>query len=226
MKKWLIPLLGWAMALATITGVAFALNSDGSTPLAQESVGEPEPSPGIAVGEPYPIPTADKSCGPMAIVAITSGGQVSCFDPYGSGIANDEPDGQVVEPQIPVTPPAPDLTHGSLQPPALSGAPLASLKFDGVDYVHNNSTELPSGESALFVIDGTKIKVHDLELVGTTTEGRAPGIDQGLKVYRSPIAGDADAVYTFTPGRSKVNPEDGQIFEFPAEWTRWTATDR
>ena len=103
---------------------------------------------------------------------------------------------------------------------------MASLKFDGVDYVHTSYAELPSGESALFVIDGIEVNVTNLELVGTTTEGRAPGIDQGLKVYRSPIAGDADAVYTFTPGRSKVNPEDGQIFEFPAEWTRWTATDR
>ena len=62
-----------------------------------------EPGPGIAVGEPYPLPT-DKACGPDQAVAITSGGQVSCF-----GLGDDtdmprhEPGGQVVEPQPPIS---------------------------------------------------------------------------------------------------------------------------
>ena len=62
-----------------------------------------EPGHGIAVGEPYPLPT-DKACGPDQAVAITSGGQVSCF-----GLGDDtdmprhEPGGQVVEPQPPIS---------------------------------------------------------------------------------------------------------------------------
>ena len=62
-----------------------------------------EPAPGIAVGEPYPLPTADKACGPGATVAITSAGQFSCLY-FGTGTVNDEPGGQVVEPQPPVEP--------------------------------------------------------------------------------------------------------------------------
>ena len=42
--------------------------------------GEGAIEPGFSVGEPYPMPTADKSCGPMAVVAITSEGEVSCLD--------------------------------------------------------------------------------------------------------------------------------------------------
>ena len=42
--------------------------------------GEDTIEPGISVGEPYPTPAADKSCGPMAVVAITSEGEVSCLD--------------------------------------------------------------------------------------------------------------------------------------------------
>jgi len=119
--------------------------------------------------------------------------------------------------------PTSDLTHGSLPPPALSGSPLPSLTFDGVDYVHSGNTELPSGEDTVFVIDGIEIDLGDFEMVGTTYEGNTPGISVGLQVYRSTVTGDANAVYTFRPGQSIVNPEDGQIFEFPAAWTRWTA---
>ena len=119
--------------------------------------------------------------------------------------------------------PTSDFTHGSLPPPALSGSPLPSLTFDGVGYVHSGYAELPSGEGAVFVIDGIEINLDDLEMVGTTYEGNTPGISEGLQVYRSTVTGDANAVYTFTPGQSIVNPEDGQIFEFPAAWTRWTA---
>ena len=61
-----------------------------------------ETGPGIAVGEPYPLPTADKACGPGATVPITSDGQFSCLY-FDTGMASDEPGGQVVEPQPPVT---------------------------------------------------------------------------------------------------------------------------
>ena len=47
---------------------------------------------------------------------------------------------------------------------------------------------------------------------------------QGLSIYKLKD-GEEGHVYTFTPGQSKVNPEDGQIFEFPAMWMRWDAAD-
>ena len=127
-----------------------------------------------------------------------------------------------------IAPPAPaaNPTHGSPQPPVLSGAPEPSLKFDGVDYVHSGSAGLPSGESTTFVIGGIEVNVNDLAVVGTTFEGRAGGLKDGLQVYRSSglvVPGTANAVYTFTPGESHVNPEDGQIFESPATWMRWIA---
>ena len=93
------------MALAAITGVGFAVAGNGSgTPEPKDSDsptssavcaeevpdcndtpvigpdGEGAIEPGFSVGEPYPMPTADKSCGPMAVVAITSEGEVSCLD--------------------------------------------------------------------------------------------------------------------------------------------------
>ncbi len=108
--------------------------------------------------------------------------------------------------------------------PPLSGSPMPSLTFDGVGYVHSGYAELPSGEGTVFVIDGIEINLDDLEMVGTTYEGNTPGISEGLQVYRSTVTGDAIAVYTFTPGETHVNPEDGQIFEFAAAWTRWTAS--
>ena len=118
----------------------------------------------------------------------------------------------------------PDPTHGSPPPPAPNGSPGPSLTFDGVDYVHSGYAELPSGEGTVFVIDGSEIDLHDLEMVGTTYEGNTPGISEGLQVYRSTVTGDANAVYTFTPEETHVNPEDGQIFEFAAVWTRWAAS--
>ena len=42
--------------------------------------GEGAIEPDISIGEPYPMPTADKPCVPMAVVAITSEGEVSCLD--------------------------------------------------------------------------------------------------------------------------------------------------
>ena len=50
------------------------------TPVVGPDGEAPPIEPGISVGEPYLTPTADKSCGPMASVAITSEGEVSCLD--------------------------------------------------------------------------------------------------------------------------------------------------
>ena len=91
------------------------------------------------------------------------------------------------------------------------------MTFDGVDYVHNFSAD------AAFVIDRIEFNLDNLEMVGTTFEGNADGISEGLQVYRSTITGDANMDYTFTPGGTDVNHEDGQIFEYPAKWTRWEA---
>ena len=119
---------------------------------------------------------------------------------------------------VPATTTAPAPTA----PPAPRGSPLASLTFNDVDYVYGSSAELPSDEGTVFVIDGIEINLDDLKMIGTTYEGNAPGISEGLQVYRSKVTGDANAVYTFEPAQSMVNPEDGQIFEFPAVWIRWT----
>ena len=118
-------------------------------------------------------------------------------------------------------PPAPDLTHGSRQPPVSSGSPLQSLKFGDVDYVYSGYAELPSGEGTVFVIDGIEISLDVLEMVGTAYEGRTAGIHEGLAVYR--LKDDRTTeVYTFRPGEDHVNPEDGQIFKGKDVWTRWT----
>ena len=117
--------------------------------------------------------------------------------------------------------PAANLTHGSPLPPAPSGSPLPSLKFGDVRYVYGGYGEQPSGEGTVFVIDGTEISTDDLVRVGTTNDGNTAGILEGLVVYRLKDDGTND-VYTFRPGEVHVNPEDGQIFEFPAVWTRWT----
>ncbi len=60
---------------------------------------------------PYMVPDRDVVCGPDQGVAITSDGQVSCLGlgdasqtDDGTGVANYEPVGQVVEPQPPVEP--------------------------------------------------------------------------------------------------------------------------
>ena len=110
---------------------------------------------------------------------------------------------------------------GSPQPPLSTGSPLPSLSFDDVDYIHSGSAELPSEEGAVFVIDGTEINSDDLEVVGNTSDGNAPGIQDGLVVYR--LADDVtNDVYTFYPGEDHVNPEDGQVFKGQDVWTRWT----
>ena len=118
----------------------------------------------------------------------------------------------------------PGPTHGSPLAPVATGSPLAFLTFDGVDYVHSFSAELSLGEGADFVIDGIEINLDDLEMVGTTYEGKTSGISEGLEVYRSAVTGDENAVYTFTPGETHVNPEDGLVIEWQAVWTRWTVS--
>ena len=45
-----------------------------------------------------------------------------------------------------------------------------------------------------------------------------------MKIYKLKD-GEEGHVYTFTLGGSNVNPEDGQIFEYPAVWMRWDAAD-
>ena len=114
----------------------------------------------------------------------------------------------------------PNFTHGSPPPPA-SSSPLPSLIFGDVNYAWSGAAELPSGERADFVIDGTEISMDDLERVGTTNEGNTAGIQEGLVVYRLKDDGTND-VYTFNPGEDHLNPEDGQIFKGQDVWTRWT----
>ena len=82
----------------------------------------------------------------------------------------------------PPTPSAPDLVHGSTEPPVSGLSPVPTLKFDGVDYVHGGYAEVPSGRGTVFVINGTQIDGDDLEPVGTTHEGNTSGIRDGLTV--------------------------------------------
>ena len=42
--------------------------------------GEDAIGPDISIGEPYPMPTEDKPCVPMAVVTVTSEGELSCLD--------------------------------------------------------------------------------------------------------------------------------------------------
>ncbi len=98
------------------------------------------PGPGIAVGEPYPLPVS-KGCGPGQAIAITSDGQVSCFDlDDGAGTANDEPGGPMVDPQLPVVEPEP------------SGGPKTACSDEGMDlnecnWVHNINACFSDGQA-------------------------------------------------------------------------------
>ena len=90
-----------------------------------------------------------------------------------------------------------------------------------MNYVYSGSAELPPGEGADFVINGTEISMDELERVGTTNGGNTSGIQEGLVVYR--LKGDGtNGVYTFNPGEDHLNPEDGQLFKSQDVWTRWT----
>ena len=116
---------------------------------------------------------------------------------------------------------APNLTPGSPPPLPSSGSPEPSFKFGDVNYVHGGGAERPSGEGTVFVIHGTEINLDVLEMVGTTHEGNAAGIHDGLVVYRLKDGGTND-LYTFRPGEDHLNLEDGQIFKGQDVWTRWT----
>jgi len=115
---------------------------------------------------------------------------------------------------------SPIVSHGG---PVAAGSPRAILFIDGVNYTDSSSLRVAPGEPTAFVINGVDVNVAKLEVVGTTTQGPAGSI-AGLPFYRSTVTGDANAVYTFTPAQRTVNPEDGQIFESPAQWVRWTAS--
>ena len=113
--------------------------------------------------------------------------------------------------------PAQDITPESSQPPVTSGSPLASLRFEGVDYVQSGYAEFLLGEVvASFTIDGTEIAVDDLEVVG-----RSEGMLDGLDVYQIKDA-ETNEVYTFSPGKDVRNPEDGRILKVPDTWTQWS----
>ena len=107
-NKWLITLVGLTIAFAAITGGSFALAGEGTDAPDATSIDDIDPNecnwihnitacndtqlpdrlldgegaiePDISIGEPYPMPTADKPCVPMAVVTITSEGEVSCLD--------------------------------------------------------------------------------------------------------------------------------------------------
>lgn len=141
----------------------------------------------------------------LAIVTIVSVVAAACVDLSSS--ANDATPTHLQATALPVP----------TAPPVPSGSPLSTVILDGVEYFDSSAEELPSGEGAVIVIDGFEINLDDLELVGTST-----GLPKGVQVYRSKVSGDANAVYTFAPARSILNPEDGQIREFPALLVRWT----
>ncbi len=159
----------------------------------------------------------------MLIVAGLACGAEEQQDPTEAGAASDVPQAHHrPAPSGSVAQNAPNLTPGSPPPPASSGSPEPSLKFDDVNYVHSGSAGRPSGEGTVFVIDGIEINLDVLEMVGTTYEGNAAGIHDGLVVYRLKDSGTND-VYTFRPGEDHLNPEDGQIFKGRDVWIRWTA---
>ena len=155
------------------------------------------------------------------IAAVPSAPSPTPDPPHGSSLVTPTPDPPHGSSLVT---PTPDPTHGSPLAPVATGSPKAFLTFDGVDYVHSGYAELPSGEGTVFVIDGIEIDLDDLEMVGTTYEGHTSGISEGLQVYRSAVTGDENAVYTFTPGETHVNPEDGLVIEWAAVWTRWTVS--
>ena len=66
--------------------------------------GEGAIEPDISIGEPYPMPTADTPCVPMAVVTITSEGEVSCLD-FAPDTGDDQ--GQVSPASPPVAEPVP-----------------------------------------------------------------------------------------------------------------------
>lgn len=118
--------------------------------------------------------------------------------------------------------------NGVNEPPSEtpSGAPLACIIFEEVEYTFEDVRTVTPGEPTVFIVEGVEVDVSNLELVGKIAESDTRCVDQVMDVYRSNEAVDADAVYSSTTEREIVNPEDGQILEIPAEWIRWRAIDK
>ena len=113
--------------------------------------------------------------------------------------------------------PGPSGSPGANTSPAIpGGAPLVELTYEGAVYYM----------AALSTDEAANLNENDLELVGATTESNllAPGSGKSLDIYKLNDR-EEGYVYTLQPGQSHVNPEDGQIFEFPAVWMRWTPAD-
>ena len=122
----------WIHNIAACEGEPGPNQHDGSVP---DPAVAREPRPGVAVGEPYPLPVG-KECGPAAIVPMTSDGQFTCFY-FGTGTVNDEPGGQVVEPQPPITSIddiAPDVWNGIHNISACTLEELEELGYGEVPY--------------------------------------------------------------------------------------------
>ena len=107
-----------------------------------------------------------------------------------------------------------------------SGTHLACFIFEEVEYTFDDVRTVTPDQPTAFIVEGIQVDVTNLELVGGTTKAKTRCMDQVSEVYRSNEVADAEAIYTFTSESNRVNPEDGQIFEIPAEWIRWTAADR
>ena len=120
----------------------------------------------------------------------------------------------------------------------LSGGDAANLNendFELVGATNESNRLLPPGsEIRRFIVD---LDHDNPELTLSEIKDRVEakfqiGLDkstvgrtlQGLNIYKLKD-GEEGYVYTFTPGQSTVNPEDGQIFEFPGVWMRWAAAD-
>ena len=146
--------------------------------------------------------------------------------------------------------PSPPIPHGDPRPSltyegavyyrtALSTDEAANLNENDLELV-GTSTEsnllLPAGsEIRRFIVDlnhdnpeitlsEIKDRVEAKFQIGVDKSVVGRVLQRGLNIYKLKD-GEEGYVYTFEPGPSQVNPEDGQIIEFPAAWQRWTAAD-
>ena len=122
---------------------------------------------------------------------------------------------------------------------ALSDDDAANLNENNLELV-GTATEsnllLPAGSDiARFIVDVNhdnpeltlaeiKDRVEAKFQIGVDKSAVGRVLQGGLNIYKLKD-GEEGYVYTFTPGQSTVNPEDGQIIEFPAVWMRWAAAD-
>ena len=148
----------------------------------------------------------------LELTVITGSGPIVELEPAEAEPVSDVPQAQGQ--------PGPSGSPGATIPP-VHGTPRLNLTYEGAVYY---ATALSDDEPA-------DLNENDLELVGATTESNLllpAGSDIRrfivLNIYKLKD-GEEGYVYTFTPGQSMVNPEDGQIFEFPAVWMRWAAAD-